>query len=61
MYGRIEVEDCVRGRWNKVREDSIKENVGGVKTEKEVEWERDNMLCMRRGEMSWCVEGRYIS
>jgi hypothetical protein len=31
MYGRIEVEDCVRGRWNKVREDSIKENVG-VKT-----------------------------
>jgi hypothetical protein len=34
MYGRIEVEHCVRGRWNIVREDSTKENVGGVKAEK---------------------------
>ena len=40
MYGRIDVEYCVRGWWNKVREDSIKENVGGVKAEKEVEWEK---------------------
>ena len=38
MYGRIEVEDYVRGRWNKVREDSIKVNKGGVKAEKEVEF-----------------------
>ena len=30
MYGRIEVEDYVRDRWNKVREDSIKVNMGGV-------------------------------
>ena len=38
MYGRIEVEDYVRGRWNKAREDSIKVNMGGVKAEKEVEF-----------------------
>ena len=37
MYGRIEVENCVKGRWNKDREDSIKENVGCVKAEKGVE------------------------
>ena len=37
MYGRIEIEYCVRGRWNKVREDSTKVNVGGIKAEKGVE------------------------
>ena len=62
MYGRIEVEYCVRGRWNKVRKDSIKVNMGGVKTEKEVEWEkRNNLMYIRRGGMSWCVSGRFIS
>ena len=38
MYGRVEVEDYVRDRWNKVREDSIKVNMGGIKAEKEVEF-----------------------